>query len=336
VQAKLMDNQAKARRNNTTHAYLLRALVSCGTCGLAWRARTSGSYSYYGCMSGKRRMESGREHTCPARSIRTSALDALVWADLCAVVQQPALITHALERAHGGHWLPQELHARRTNLRKAQATLDRQLERLTEAYLAEIVGLDEYKRRRQDLEERHATLVLQEQQLEGQVTHRHELVGMIQSMEAFCARVAQGLAAATFAQRRQLVELLIDRVVVHPDDIEIRYVLPMSSKSEHIRFCHLRSDYADLIARLVQHHRERDPVRTGRLHDNARVRRHRAEVLHEGGKAVGRLRKGRGAAQLPTCRGPHRGERRGGNINTHEAAIVWQEGRRNHRTPSDD
>lgn len=35
VQAKLTDNQAKARRNNTTHAYLLRALVSCGTCGLA-------------------------------------------------------------------------------------------------------------------------------------------------------------------------------------------------------------------------------------------------------------------------------------------------------------
>ena len=106
VQAKLTDNQAKARRNNTAHPYLLRALVSCGTCGLAWRARTSGSYSYYGCMSGKRRMESGREHTCPARSIRTSALDALVWADLCAVVQQPALITHALERAHGGIGCP--------------------------------------------------------------------------------------------------------------------------------------------------------------------------------------------------------------------------------------
>jgi site-specific DNA recombinase len=200
-------------------------------------------------------MESGREDKCPARSIRTPALDALVWADLCAVVQQPALVTHALERAHGGHWLPQELHARRTNLRKAQATLNRQLERLTEAYLAEIVGLDEYKRRRQDLEDRHATLVLQEQQLEGQVTHRHELVGMIQSMEAFCARVAQGLAVATFAQRRQLVELLIDRVVVHANEIEIRYVLPMSSKSEHIQFCHLRSDYADRIAKPYQGHR---------------------------------------------------------------------------------
>jgi hypothetical protein len=39
-------------------------------------------------------------------------------------------------------------------------------------------------------------------------------------------------------------------------------------------------------------------------------------------QAVGRLRKGRGAAQLPTCRGPHRGERRGGNINTHDVVIL--------------
>jgi len=43
-----------------------------------------------------------------------------------------------------------------------------------------------------------------------------------------------------------LVELLIDRVVVTDEEVEIRYVIPTSPRGEHRRFCHLRLDYFDL------------------------------------------------------------------------------------------
>ena len=65
---------------------------------------------------------------------------------------------------------------------------------------------------------------------------------MVQSIEAFCQRVQQGLSEATFEQKRQLIELLIDRVVVSEQEVEIRYVIPTSSSSEQVRFCYLRSD----------------------------------------------------------------------------------------------
>jgi len=39
------------------------------------------------------------------------------------------------------------------------------------------------------------------------------------------------------------VELLIDRVIVTAEEVEIRYVIPTDPSSEHVRFCHLRSDY---------------------------------------------------------------------------------------------
>jgi hypothetical protein len=52
-----------------------------------------------------------------------------------------------------------------------------------------------------------------------------------------------GLPQASFEQRRQIVLLLIGRVVVTEADVEIRYVLPTSSDSEHARLCHLREDY---------------------------------------------------------------------------------------------
>src|SRR5258708_30154790 len=66
---------------------------------------------------------------------------------------------------------------------------------------------------------------------------------MVQSIEAFCQRVQQGINEATFEEKRQFMELLIDRVVVTGEEVEIRYVIPTSSRSEQIRFCHLRLDY---------------------------------------------------------------------------------------------
>lgn len=71
---------------------------------------------------------------------------------------------------------------------------------------------------------------------------------MVQSIEAFCQRVQQGLAEATFEQKRQLIELLIDRVVVTEEEVEIRYVIPTSPTSEQLRFCQLRLDYFDMPA----------------------------------------------------------------------------------------
>ena len=59
--------------------------------------------------------------------------------DLCQVLTHADSITQAFERAFGGHWLPQELQARRENLRRGRDSLQRQLEGLTEAYLAEAI-----------------------------------------------------------------------------------------------------------------------------------------------------------------------------------------------------
>ncbi len=52
-----------------------------------------------------------------------------------------------------------------------------------------------------------------------------------------------GLSEATFEQKRQLIELVVDRVVVTGEEVEIRYVIPTSPKGETIRFCQLRLDY---------------------------------------------------------------------------------------------
>jgi site-specific DNA recombinase len=160
---------------------------------------------------------------------------------------QPEVLGEALQRAQAGDWLPHELQARREGLRKAQGHVSQQLERLTTAYLDQVVPLEEYRRRRQEIEQRHESLETQIRQLEAQASYQGNLAAMTASMEAFCARVRTGLDNATFAQKRQLVELLIDRVVVTDVDVEIRYVIPTSPGGEHTRFYQLRLDYFNVV-----------------------------------------------------------------------------------------
>jgi site-specific DNA recombinase len=244
VQAKIATNRNFAKRNNTAGEYLLRALVSCGECGLACQARRLKSgQRYYTCTGKLFQVRRRTGTTCKSRFIRVDSLDTLVWADLTSLLQQPERVAKALQRAAGGCWLPQELQSRRENLRRGRASVAQQIERLTEAYLSEVVSLVEYQRRRRDLERREAALIQQQAILEGEANRACDLAGLAHGAEAFACRVRQGLDAADFVRKRQLTELLVDRVVVTGTSVEIRYAFPVGPAGESGRFCHLRLDY---------------------------------------------------------------------------------------------
>jgi hypothetical protein len=166
-----------------------------------------------------------------------------VWQDLCAVLAHPENIVQALERAHGGHGLPQELHARTDALRQGHGRLTQQLERLTEAYWQGVIPWPEYQRRRQESAQKPQALATQEKPRAGQGERHHALAGRGQSRTALCQRVQTGFAHATFAQQRTLVALLIDRVLVAHGDVEIRYAIPTHPRGEISRLCQLRKDY---------------------------------------------------------------------------------------------
>ncbi len=247
VQAKLAKNQSFARRHNIAHQYLLRALVSCGICQLSCSARSvqGKTYGYYICTGKDKEVQARHVTKCPSRFIPSQQLDEMVWQDLCDLLTHPQVIEQAMERAQGTGWLPQELQARQENLRKGKASLEQQLNRLTEAYLSNVIPLVEYQRRRKEIEQRQHVLENQANQLVAQADRYKELAGLAGNINDFCHRIQTGLGNATFEQKRQLVELLIDRVVVTGNEVEIHYVIPTSRGSEHVRFCLLRSDYFD-------------------------------------------------------------------------------------------
>ena len=244
VEAKLAHNQQTARRHNTRYHYLLRGLINCGYCHLTTTARTTAQGNqYYACRGRSESLRVAEGRACRARYIPAQQLDAVVWQDLCTVLTEPALVAEALQRAHSGHWLPQEVQARRTTVRQGIVGLERQQQRLLDAYLMEVIELGEFERKRTELAERQEHLQTQWRQLEVMTEQHHDLVQLAASLDGVCRHLQVGLDQATFEQQRQLVELLIDCVVVTDAEVEIRYTMPLSRAGPYRRFCHLRLDY---------------------------------------------------------------------------------------------
>src|SRR3954469_12074574 len=255
---------------------------------------TAACLRYYLCRTKAQRRYLAPSDHCPARYIPARALEELVWADLCCVLEHPEMIAEAMERARGSHWLPQEWQARRAHLQRGRASLSQQIERLTEAYLAGVVGLGEYERRRREAEARLLALEQQEQELLADAERQSETVTLATHAEVFCRRVRDGLLAADFERKRALLELLVDRVVVTDSAVEIRYVFPTSPEGEREPFCRLRTDYLEALLALEPGGRVRGLLRRPRGDEpdgplGSDVRRHR-----RAGPRLGRRRQ-RGA-----------------------------------------
>ncbi len=297
AQHRLDRNVQMARRNNTTYEYLLRGLVSCGQCRLTCGGRTlHPGYHYYFCRGRTDSLRLALGERCTARYAPAQALDELVWQDLCSVLREPALITHELARAQMGAWLPQALHARRQTLRDVLAQLERQQARLLDLYLAEVIEREEFERRRKEVAQSQQGFMQQLRQLDAQAQQHVNVAALAQGIEAFGQRLHPTLDQLTFAQRRQLVELLIDRVIVNDAQVEIRYVVPTGPKGETTPFCHLRLDYFNLEpqpiivyegrVRQVQVTAEQDDMGTGlgvqvRLRNDDDIQRLRAFLVEQ-------------------------------------------------------
>ncbi len=106
-----------------------------------------------------------------------------------------------------------------------------------------VIEREEFERKREELAKRQAGLRKQLHQMEVQAQQHVDTANLVAGIEGFCGRVHGSLDTLDFEQRRKLVELLIDCVIVGDDTVEIRCVVPTGPKGENIPFCHLRCDY---------------------------------------------------------------------------------------------
>src|SRR5262249_6588395 len=155
--AQLARNAALSFRNNKCNDYLLRCLLTCRTCGLAMFGVTNRArggrreHRYYQCH-GKDGVYHDPARRCPRRCVPADELEAAVGQHGQGLLDDPAALLAQFEA------FAREAEAQKTNDSAEEQKwegrlrrLDREDQRLVDAYQAEVIGLAELKERREQI-----------------------------------------------------------------------------------------------------------------------------------------------------------------------------------------
>jgi site-specific DNA recombinase len=257
AQAQLARNAHLSFRHNKHHSYLLRCLLRCGLCGLNMFGRTYPAtatlpaHRYYNCK-GKDLIGSGRAERCPQRTIRAEELEAVVWNHIVELLTHPSqLLAQFAQFATLGAEPDAQARAEGHRLEAQEQRLAREEARLLDAYQAGVLSLAELGQRRDLLTQRRHVLHEQreqQQRLRQQEVHAH---AVLTDLTQFCTRIRRRLPAATLAEKQALLQLLIERIIVGTDTVEVHHVIPLhtdptpvlqSASGTNIAIRRLRSD----------------------------------------------------------------------------------------------
>jgi site-specific DNA recombinase len=276
AQEQLQRNQAQARRayQPTSQRYLLRTLVRCGHCQLHMQATQQRSvckrytYLYYQC-AGKDPVTAGRVQRCPARLVRADRLDALVWTLVRELLQQPQAILqeYALwQQVQQGQQGQFQDHLERVDTQRRN--LERQLQRLIDAYQQDVLTLQDLATRREQITQRLKGLEQERKQIEHQRDTTIKWEHLANNIERFRTLLGSNVDRLSFEDRQAVVQLLVEKVVVSRDGaVEVHHVLPFEDepvaadqkkKAVPAEFYVLRLQHLHLPATPIPlHHRAR-------------------------------------------------------------------------------
>jgi site-specific DNA recombinase len=175
-------------------------------------------HRYYTCH-GKDTVARDRECRCPQARTKVEELDAAVWGHVKGLLDDPTTLAAQFEeRARQADALDADAA---TAARKCEAQLrqlDREEQRLFDAYQGEAIELGELKERREQIRGRRHVLKTQHVQERRLRCERQTAKETWADLTAFCERVRSRLDEATLAERQRVLQLLIDRIIVELTD----------------------------------------------------------------------------------------------------------------------
>jgi site-specific DNA recombinase len=237
AQEQLARNIALSWRHNTKYTYLLRCLLTCQHCGLAMfgvtykATATLPERRYYICH-GKDHVASAREQPCPRRRVKADELETAVWAHIRQLLEDPARLLGQFEQTAQAA-LDGDSQEQAT-LQRVQGHLDRiarQERRLIDAYQADLLSLEELGERRRALLLRREALLQEREQALRLRQDRAHAQAVLSDLTAYCERIRSRLYAATLQDQQALLQLLVERIIVGDDTVEVRHVIPLPPAS---------------------------------------------------------------------------------------------------------
>jgi len=205
AQHRLRRNQEQSPRH-CKHTYLLSGYLHCGQCGRRMTGTAPKGGRRYHCSSVRNTHD---PHARCRGSVAAGALERQVWDAVARVLAEPELIAAevAHQEAHAEEQR-QEIHRELAAIDAALMKCEKEAQRWSEAYAAEVISLEELKAYRADIVARRQGLLVEQHTRQASLQAIGEAVQQVEALIGYCARVRQALQTFDHAEKRMALEAL--------------------------------------------------------------------------------------------------------------------------------
>jgi site-specific DNA recombinase len=229
AQEQLEQNKHHSPRR-TIEPTLLQGMLVCKQCGYAFY-RTSTRTArrklyYYRCLGsdGYRRLKGP---VCTNRPVRQDVLDQVAWNEIMRLLEEPTLIQSEIERRREVARNADPLRKRDEELRREQARLEKNIERLVTAYQEELVTLPQLRQRMPQLRKQAQAIEWELQSFEMAAVDDAKYVQLAQSLTTFRTKLLSRAETLAVRERQQILRLVMKEVLVDRDNITLRHSIPI-------------------------------------------------------------------------------------------------------------
>jgi site-specific DNA recombinase len=243
AQAQLQENRRRLRSRQRPATRLLQGLLVCGCCGYSYCGMTTGrsdpyEYSCYRCIGNHNARLSGKERLCWNKPIRSDELEAVVWDQVCRLLQDPRRLANEYQRRLDVVQSPPaiaDVSLLEQQITRVQSGIARLIDGYAEGYLEK----SETEPRIRHFKERLQALQAQAEQARTLARQETDLQLVIGRLEAFSACVSAGLETLDWNGRRELIRTLVKRVEIGTESVRVVFRIgenpppPTSGSSLH-------------------------------------------------------------------------------------------------------
>jgi len=231
AQERVNKNKAFALRN-TREASLLQGLVICGECGCPFYKRRL-SKPYYHCRS----YSDVRMKKCSNTWVGQKELDELVYSEVIKLLQDPSLIRQELQRREKESKDIEEVKRQEISIKKELENLKKERERLLDAYQGGIIDLEGLSQRSQGLDKRRKEIDKNLMALQATRLGKEMGTNWEKAFETTLERIRSSASGLSFKDKQHLVRLLIEKVIIHKNEIKIMHCISPLNFPESMQLC---------------------------------------------------------------------------------------------------
>ena len=240
---KLKKQRSRGAKRNTKVLYMLQHLLKCGECGHNFHAKSTWRTSsvrngkkyhydlpaprrYYKCNG----MESLRLRCRELHYIRAERLEEPIWSEVKRVLQNPDLIVAGIDTldSQEGGGLEEEIAQAERDLRSIQMEEDRAIRLFVSGKITE----PQLDHQRRFITERLESARAKLDDSRAQEASGAEKRRLMEAVLAWAREVGQGLDELTPEQRREILQMIVEQIVIDRDNnVDITLAIPIDEDS---------------------------------------------------------------------------------------------------------